>query len=361
MGTAEGERLAEQIVRLATASNGGETRTSSSFAEYRTRSRAGDTSVGDSYDATWWKYVAELGEDRRHLLTETEHRVMSKATGGAGGFLVPQDMDVLITTARRTRGVIGAAARELVTTHGRTITAPIAATHGTGTWTAENAAYTASDETITQGTLSAFKATTKIILSEELETDALDDFDRFLADELGQRLAALEEAAFATGDGAGKPHGITHSTNGVATVAAATGSATTFKLADFRTAYAALPPAYAASATWIMSPSAFANAAGDVDTAGAPKIPSLHGTEPSLFGRPVLISPELPVAAASARSVVVGDIAAGYAVRRVRGLGVQRQSELHSDSGQVGLRIHERVDGRVVLPDALRILVHSAT
>ena len=52
----------------------------------------------------------------------------------------------------------------------------------------------------------------------------------------------------------------------------------------------------------------------------------------------------------------MGDVAAGYAVRRVRGLGVQRQSELHSDSGQVGLRVYERVDGRVVLPDALRIL-----
>ena len=110
-----------------------------------------------------------------------------------------------------------------------------------------------------------------------------------------------------------------------------------------------------------MSPSAFANAAGDVDTAGAPKTPSLHGPEPSLSGRPVLISPELPVAAASARSVVVGDLRVGYAVRRVRGLGLQRQSELQSDSEQVGLRVYERVDGRVVLADALRVLTNSAT
>ena len=106
-------------------------------------------------------------------------------------------MDAMVTSARRARGAIGASARELVTTHERTISVPIAATHGTGTWTAENAAYTASDDAITQGTLSAFKATTKTILSEELETDALDDFDRFLADELGQRLALLEESAFA--------------------------------------------------------------------------------------------------------------------------------------------------------------------
>ena len=58
---------------------------------------------------------------------------------------------------------------------------------------------------------------------------------------------------------------------------------------------------------------------------------------------------------------MVGDFQAGCAVRRVRGLGIQRQSELHSDSGQIGLRIYERVDGRVVLSDALRILTNSAT
>ena len=118
MATERAELLAEQIVRQATALG---------------RDRRGNGSR--------WKYVAELGDERRHLLTETEHRTMSKATGGAGGFLVPQDMDAMVTSARRARGVIGAQARELVTAHGRTIAAPVAATHGTGTWTAENAAF----------------------------------------------------------------------------------------------------------------------------------------------------------------------------------------------------------------------------
>ena len=240
----------------------------------------------------------------------------------------------MVTSARRARGVIGAAARELVTTHGRSLTAPIAATHGSATWTAENVAFTPSDEAITQGSLSAFKAATKIIVSEELLEDALEDFDRFLADELGQRVAALEESAFATGDGAGKPHGIVHSTNGVATVAAATGSATGFKLADVRTVWAALPEGYKPNASWLMSPSAFASLANLTDTAGGLVLPTLHSENPTLYSRPVLISPELPSAAANARSVVVGDIQAGYVARRVSGLEIQRQSELHSTRGK---------------------------
>ena len=62
--------------------------------------------------------------------------------------------------------------------------------------------------------LGAFKGSTKTIVSEELAEDAVDDFDQYLAAEVGQRLAALEEAAFATGDGTGKPLGITTSGNG---------------------------------------------------------------------------------------------------------------------------------------------------
>ena len=142
---------------------------------------------------------------------------------------------------------------------------------------------------------------------------------------------------------------------------AATGSATGFKLADVMAVYAALPPAYLPSASWLMSPSAFRSLASLTDTAGGLVLPSLHAAEPTLLSRPVYVSPELPAAAANARSVVFGDIQAGYAVRRVRGLGIHRQEEIHSDSGQIGYRLFERVDGRVVIADALRILVHSAT
>ena len=374
MGTAEAQAIAEQIVRQATA-GGREARTSarSTFAEYRSARERGRVNLGADENLVFWKYLTappvlfgaspDMADwsPNRFLIEPLEQRALSKATGAAGGFAVPADFDAQITSARRARNVIGNAARVILTSHGRAIPLPTATAHGVGAWMSENAAVTPSDDTFAQVTVNAYKATTKTIVSEELAQDALDDFDRYLADELGQRLALLEETAFATGDGAGKPHGITHSTNGVATVAAATGSATGFKLADVRAVWAALPPAYEPNATWIMSPSAFASLANLTDTADGLVLPSVHNENPTLYSRPVLVSPELPAAAANARSVVVGDFQAGYAVRRVRGLGVHRQTELHSDSGQVGYRLFARVDGRVVLPDALRILTNSAT
>ena len=40
---------------------------------------------------------------------------------------------------------------------------------------------------------------------------------------------------------------------------------------------------------------------------------------------------------------------------------MQRQHELHSDNGQVGFRCYLRLDGKVVLADALRVLAYAAT
>jgi len=71
----------------------------------------------------------------------------------------------MVTSVRRSRAVIGNLARELVTDEGTVIQLPAATTHGVATWTAENAAYTASDEVFSQVSIGAFKAATKCIVS----------------------------------------------------------------------------------------------------------------------------------------------------------------------------------------------------
>ncbi len=101
--------LAAEIVREANRR-----RESSSYSEFRSRAAAG-ASFADSRDLSFWRYVTaptELG------LPQVEHRVLSKATS-SGGFLVPQDFDDQITSARRARNVIGELARTIETEHGR--------------------------------------------------------------------------------------------------------------------------------------------------------------------------------------------------------------------------------------------------
>src|SRR5215210_1604435 len=110
------------------------------------------------------------------LLGEVERRALSRATDGAGGYLVPTDFDTRVGTLRRARSIISTVAREIETDHGRTISLPLATAHGTSAWQAENAAAAApSDETFAQRSISAFKATSSVVVSEELLEDALPD------------------------------------------------------------------------------------------------------------------------------------------------------------------------------------------
>jgi HK97 family phage major capsid protein len=309
----------------------------------------------------FWRRMLDPAIVPGGTLDDNELRVLSKASGSAGAYLVPTDFDDLISAARRARSVIPRVARELETPDGTVLPVPTVTAHGTGAWTAESASVTASDETFGQVSVGAFKGATKTIVSEELARDAMPAFDEFLADELGLRLAVLEDAAYAVGDGSGKPLGIAHASSGYTVITAATGSVTGFKLADVLAAYNGLPMPYRAQASWLFSPTAFSSLAGLVDTAGGLVLPSLHTDPPTLLGRPVDVVPDFPTSAASARSAAFGDWNLAYVVRRVRGIAMQKQDELHSENGQLGFRAIVRVDGRPTVLEAAVILRHSAT
>jgi HK97 family phage major capsid protein len=286
--------------------------------------------------------------------------VLSKGASG-GGFFVPTDLAELVISAARAASSVGQVTQEFITTSGATLNVGLAGTHGTAAWIAESGAFSPSDETITQASLGAFKAGTKIVVSEELLADEAVQLDAYLAVELGGRIGVLENNAFSVGDGSGKPLGLVHASSPYTVVNAATGSSTTYKLADLLNVWNTLPAAYRPNATWMIAPNDFGSLAALADTAGGLVLPSLQFDPPSLFGRPVVLNSDLPTPAASAKSLVLADFKLAYGVRRVNEIRLQRQDELHSDSGQVGFRSISRVDGRALLPDAARILAHSAT
>jgi len=332
----------------------------SSFREFR---EDGDRASIETRGFWRWVTAPRLdGEGPRaeEMLPEAELRVLSKGASG-GGFFVPSDVSEMVISAARAASPIAQLAQEFLTESGETVNVPTAASHGVGAWVAESGSYTPSDETITNVAIGAHKAATKLIASEELRTDAEFSLDDWLAVEFGRRLGALQETAFTTGDGSGKPLGVVTSGNGITIVTAATGSTTSYKVADVKALVKAVPQAYRRNASFLIGGDDFAELAALADSAGALVLPSLQFDPPSLFGRPVFVSADLPAPAANAKSLVFGDFSLGYAVRRARGIRLIRQDELHSDSGQVGYRMLSRVDGKPLLVDALRILAHSAT
>jgi HK97 family phage major capsid protein len=298
----------------------------------------------DDVSHAFWDYATFPGiweGDPAEIQGVAEWRVLSKAASG-GGFLVPTDLADMVVSAARSKSPIAQLAQEFITERGDTFNVPTAATHGTAAWVAESGAITPSDETITQVSLGAFKANSKIIASEELVQDEEVDLERFLASELAGRVGALEAAPYATGDGSGKPSGAVHASSTYTVSTAPTGNVTTFSRAAILQFYLALAAEYRSEASWVMHPTDFGNLSVLEHASGGLSFPSLQNPQPSLFGRPVYVDPNLPTPAASAKSLLFGNMALAYGVRRVRGISMQptprrdgRQLDTSARAGQV--------------------------
>jgi HK97 family phage major capsid protein len=329
------------------------------MTEYRSQNLALPVADGPDVRLAVYKWIIEGKES----LDSEEYRVLSKAASG-GGFFVPTDLaDAVVRSLRFLPGGVASLARTLSTSTGDTINVPLNATHGTASWIAESGAYTPSDETITNGTLSAFKAGTKIIVSEELLTDSAFDLTSFLGTEFGERIGALAEAAFISGVGTTQPTGITDAASSVAAATLPAGYVTTLAWAGLAAAVYAVPAQYRANMSILVSDSFWVKLVGTQDSTGAPLwSPSVASGAPDTFaGIPIYTHPNLAAVGANAKAGIVGDFSRAYWIRRVNGVYMQRQNELHSDNGQVGFRAYLRLDGKVVLADALRIITFAAT
>ena len=85
--------------------------------------------------------------------------------------------------------------------------------------------------------------------------------------------------------------------------------------------------------------------------------PALTQGEPDrLMGYPVETSPEYPVLGNTAGTYVpmlFGDFSWYYIAQR-KGMAIKVLNELYAINGQVGFLVSERVDGKVVLPEAIK-------
>ena len=330
------------------------------LGEYRAKQRPTAAHDTPEYRSAYWHY---LTAGNLSDLDVEELRVLSKATAGAGLNLVPTAFYNQIINILRFTGPINQLATTITTDGGEAIQIPSVSAHGVATWTAENAAYTASDETFGQVTLNAFKAGRTVIVSEELLTDSAFELDGYLAQELGESIGLLEETAYAVGDGSGKPMGIANASSGVTVSQAAVGNSTSFTYSALVNFIFALPYQYRRNASWIFSDTGVKNFYTMLDSQNRPlwAVNVKEGQGDTFMGYPIYSSPDLAAVGVSAKSGIFGDIKRGYTIRRVNGFSLQRQTELYSNNGQVGFRGFERVDGRVVLADAMRVLQNSAT
>ena len=237
---------------------------------------------------------------------------------------------------------------------------PVAATHSTAQWTAENGAYTESGPTFDQKTIDAFKLTDLVKVSIELLQDSMFDLESYIAGEFARAFGIAEEEAFCVGTGTGQPTGI-FTTNG-GTVGVTAASATAITADELINLIYSLKSPYRRNAKFLMNDATVSMIRKLKDKNDAYLWqPSLQAGEPDkLLGYDLYTSPYVPTAKAGALTVAFGDFK-NYWIADRSGRTVQRLNELYSTNGQVGFVATERVDGKVILPEGIQLLRMKAS
>lgn len=284
---------------------------------------------------------------------------LKEGTDPDGGYLVPDEFEKQLIQKLHEANILRSISNVIQTNSGEH-KIPVVATEGTASWMEEEAAYNESNTQFSQVSLGAHKLGTLIKVSEELLNDSAFNLMGYLSEEFGRRLGDAEEKAFLTGAGSGQPTGILNDTTG-ASLDSTAKSATDINFDDLIDLFYSLRAPYRKNAVFIMSDDTV-KAVRKLKDKNDQYIwqPSVQAGQPDrILNCPVLTSQYMPSLAASAKPVLFGDFSYYWIADR-QGRTFKRLNELYAVTGQVGFLGSQRVDAKVILPEAIKCLSMAA-
>lgn len=273
--------------------------------------------------------------------------VLQEGVDADGGYLVPVEYDNRLIQVLEEENIMRALATKITTSGEHKIN--IAATTPAALWVEEGGALTFGDATFDQKFVDSHKLHVAIKVTEELLYDSAFDLEKYILTQFGKALANAEEDAFLNGDGKGKPYGVFDATTGGTK---AGNLAADIKADDIFDLIYKLKRPYRKGASFIMNDKTIAQIRKMKDNNGQYLWqPSLVAGEPDqIAGYKVRTSAYAPENAIS-----FGD----YSYYNIADRGARSfktLNELFAGNGMVGFVAKERVDGLLLLPEAVQIL-----
>lgn len=306
--------------------------------------------ASDAYKDAFWKHMRDQERRNAELRNALQVGELSE-----GGYTVPDEFERTLVQALEEENIMRGLVHVITTSSGdRKI--PLVTSKGAASWVEEEAAIPESDDAFGQITLSAHKVGSMIRISEELLHDSAFDLAAYITGEFARRVGAAEEEAIITGNGTHKPTGLLHATLGAETgvTAAAVAAITADELIDLQHS---LKSGYRRKACWIMNDACVKLLRKLKDGNGQflwqPGL--LLGQPDTLLNQKVLTSNYMPLPAAGNKAILYGDYSYYWLADR-EGRSLQRLNELYAANDQVGFKITQRVDGRLILREAVKCL-----
>lgn len=343
------ERLERQeaMDRELSAAN---TRPLASRPDMMTEEKTGRAS--NAYKSAFWGAM-------RNKVHPSVQNALQIGEDSEGGFLVPDEYENQLVQALQEANVLRNLCNVINTSHGdRKI--PVVASHGSAAWMDEEGAFNESDDAFTQVTLSAYKLGTMLKVSDELLNDSYFDLEAYIAAEFARRIGAAEEEGFITGNGISKPTGLLNATGG-ASLGVTAASATAITMDEVLDLYHSLKSAYRKNATFLVNDATVKAIRKLKDGQGQylwqPSVQA--GTPDTILNRPVISTQFMPTAEAGAKTILFGDFKYYWIADR-QGRTFKRLNELYAANGQVGFLASQRLDAKLILPEAIKVLQQKA-
>jgi len=309
--------------------------------------------ASDEYKRAFWNAMRSKAAGYEVL------NALQVGTDSEGGYLVPDEFEHTLVEALEEENIFRTMAKIIQTASGdRKI--PVVASKGTASWVDEEGAIPESDDAFGQVSIGAYKLATMIKVSEELLNDSVFNLESYIAREFARRIGAKEEESFFIGDGTGKPTGIFNATGG-AELGVTAASATAITVDEIMDLFYSLKSPYRKNAVFVMNDSTVKAIRKLKDGNGQYLWqPSITAGQPdTILNRPVKTSAYVPAIAAGAKTIAFGDFSYYWVADR-QGRSFQRLNELYAATGQVGFKATQRVDGKLILPEAIKVLQMKA-
>lgn len=281
--------------------------------------------------------------------------VLQEGIDEAGGYLVPDEYDRRLIDVLDEENVLRGLATTIRTSGERKIN--IAATKPAALWVEEGGALTFGDATFDQKLLDAHKLHVAIKITEELLADNAFQLEDYIIAQFGKAIANAEEDAFLNGDGEGKPTGLFADAQVGVTI-----GTVEIEADDVIDLIYKLKRPYRKKASFITNDSTLAVLRKLKDENGNYLWqPSLQNGEPDrILGYAIRTSQFAPKLAAGKAALAFGDFSY-YNIGDRGHRTLQVLKELFAGNGMVGYVMKERVDGLLVLPEAVQVLKVAGT
>ena len=281
--------------------------------------------------------------------------VLQEGTDENGGYLVPEEYDRRLIDVLDEENIMRGLATKITTSGEHKIN--IAATKPAAAWIEEGGAIQFTDATFGQKLMDAHKLHVAIKITDELLYDNAFNLENYIITQFGKALANAEEDAFLNGDGKGKPKGMLLDAEVGTTTSTASISSD-----DIIDLVYSLKRPYRKNASFMMN---------DTTIAAIRKLkdnnnnyiwqPAYQAGEPDrLLGYTLHTSAFFPEKAAGKVALAFGDYSY-YNIGDRGSRSLQQLKELFAGNGMVGFLMKERVDGLLILPEAVKVLKIKGT